>query len=166
MFTRTRSVLRSTDLIIAAVAIIAVLLAGCTSDDSTPDEPATTTSVVESGSATTANQDVVFGRGELPSTVPADFPIPEQAVVGATLVDTSRGLTEVILTYPADVPAIVEFYETNLQAFGYALDESTGTDANWTIDFSKDGLTGTITVSTAGPGLAQGSLRIVTAPAG
>ena len=56
----------------------------------------------------------MFGRGSVPDTVPQSFPIPDEAVVGATLVDTNRGLTEMILTLPATVDAVVTYYEENL----------------------------------------------------
>lgn len=158
MFTKARSILRSTDIIIAVVAIVAVLLAGCTNENAETDSTTTTptTAPSESGS-----DDLVFGSGVLPSTVPADLPIPEQAVIGSTLVDTPRGLTEVIVTYPADVTAVVDFFTTNLPVFDYVVDSSAGTDAKWEIEFSKDELSGVIVVSTAGSGLAAGALTIV-----
>lgn len=161
MFTKPRSIMRSTDIIIAVVAIIAVLAASCTSEGSSPEESTTTTTIAQAGPSGSGSEDLVFGSGSLPSTVPADFPIPEQAVIGSTLVDTPRGLTEAIVTYPADVTAVVDFFTANLPAFGYAVDASAGTDAKWEIDFSKDELSGVIIVSTAGPGLSQGALRIV-----
>jgi|GEM_PF-1078025 len=161
MFSRTRSIIRSTDLIIAVVAVAALLLASCTGDDVSSEESTTTSTITEAGSTGSGSEDLVFGSGVLPSTVPADLPIPEQAVIGSTLVDTPRGLTEVILTYPADATAVVDFYTANLPALGYALDASSGTDAKWEIDFSKDEVSGVIIVSTAGSGLSQGALRII-----
>jgi len=160
MFTKIPSFLRSYDLILAVLAITAVVLAGCTGEDATPQENATSTTVA-STVAPSVNEDIVFGSGVLPSSVPADFPIPEQAVIGSTLVDTPRGITEVILTYPADVVSVADFYATNLPALGYTVDSSAGSDASWEIAFSKDDLTGVVIVSTGGSGLSQGALRLV-----
>ena len=157
MFTKARSILRSTDIIIAVFAIVAVVLAGCTSEDA----DSTSTTTMTSTEAGSGSGDVVFGSGVLPSTVPADLPIPEEAVIGSTLVDTPRGLTEVIVTYPADVTAVVDFFTTNLPAFDYVVDSSAGTDAKWELEFSKDDLSGVIVISTAGSGLTAGSLTIV-----
>jgi len=158
MFTKARTIVRSTDIIIAVVAIVAVLLAGCTGEDADTSSTTTTSTTTE---ASSGSGDLVFGSGVMPPTVPADLPIPEQAVIGSTLVDTPRGLTEVIVTYPADVTAVVDFYTTNLPALSYVIDSSSGSDAKWEIEFSKDDVSGVIVVSTAGSGLSAGALTIV-----
>ena len=166
MKSRVRSVVRASDVIIAMVALIAVLLAAC-SGDTAADEPEveTTTTVTESV-ASTGQDDVEFGRGELPATVPADFPIPEQAVIGSTMVDRIRDLTEAVVVYPADVPEVVRYYETNLAELGYTIDASSGTDANWVIDFSTEASTGELRLSVGGGSLTQGILRIETPVSG
>lgn len=161
MLSKARSIMRSTDLIIAFVAVIALVLASCSGDEANPAESTTTSTITDAGSPGSGTDDLVFGSGVLPSTVPADLPIPEQAVIGSTLVDTPRGLTEVILTYPADSTSVVDFYTTNLPPFGFTVDASSGTDAKWEIEFSRDELSGVIMVSTAGSGLSQGALRII-----
>lgn len=43
-------------------------------------------------------QAVTFGEGEIPDSVPDDFPVPEGAVVGTTLVDRVNNRTEFRLT--------------------------------------------------------------------
>ena len=90
----------------------------------------------------------------------------DQAVIGSTMVDRTRDLTEVIVTYPADVPEVVEFFESNLPALGYSVDTSSGTDARWIIEFSSDGSTGELVLSVGGAGLTQSTLSIVTPVAG
>lgn len=169
MKSRVRSVVRASDVIVAMVALIAVLLAACSGD--TTDEPdvATTTTVTESAASSgqqDGQQDVEFGRGQLPATVPADFPIPDQAVVGSTMVDRIRDLTEAVVIYPADVPEVVRYYETNLPELGYTIDESSGTEANWTIEFSTDASSGELRLSVGGASLTQGVLRVVTPVSG
>lgn len=98
---------------------------------------------------------VLFGRGSVPETVPDSFPIPGEAVVGATLVDSNRGLTEMILTFPADVAAVVSYYEENLPARGHEIASSAGTETEWQIRFDGEGPHGVITIKTGGNGVAS-----------
>jgi len=99
--------------------------------------------------------DVVFGRGSVPDTVPDSFPIPGEAVVGATLVDSNRGLTEMILTFPANVAAVVSYYEENIPGRGYEIASSAGSETEWQIQFDGVDLHGVITVRTGGSGVAS-----------
>ena len=170
MLNRVRSVLRTSDVIIAVIAVIALLLAGCSGDSAETDAPATTTTTVAStvgaDDQSGATDDIVFGRGELPPTIPADFPIPDQAVIGSTLVDRTRDLTEVIITYPASVVEVAAFFDANLPVLGYAIDSSSGTDGSWTVEFSSDTSTGVVDLSVAGSGVTQSILRFVTPTSG
>ena len=170
MLNRVRSILRTSDVIVAAIAVLALLLASCSGDGAETDDPATTTtttaSTVEVDAPSGETDDVVFGRGELPSTIPADFPIPEQAVIGSTLVDRTRGVTEVIITYPASVVEVAVFFDTNLPVLGYAIDSSSGTNGSWTIEFSSDTSTGVLKLDVAGSGLTQSVLTFVTPTSG
>lgn len=140
-----------------AVALVAgaLVLAACTST-----EPAATTTTTQAITTTTADPDadLVFGDGILPDTVPQSFPIPSQAVVGATMIDRTRSLTEFVLTLPANVDAAVQFFEQNLPALGYEITSSAGSDGKWEMEFSGDGIEGTINLSTGGAGLAFGSI--------
>jgi len=99
--------------------------------------------------------DVVFGRGSVPDTVPDSFPIPGEAVVGATLVDSNRGLTEMILTFPANVAAVVSYYEENIPGRGYEIASSAGSETEWQIQFDGVDLHGVITVRTGGSGVSS-----------
>lgn len=164
MRSKATAVIRTGDVIVAVVAVLALILAACSgeSTDTEASDATTTTIVTESGTSGGEAGELEFGRGQLPETVPADFPIPDEAVIGATMVDRTRDLTQVITTYPANVPAVVEFYEINLPALGYAIDASSGTDASWTIEFSSEASTGEIVLEVGGSGLTQGSLSIVT----
>jgi len=101
----------------------------------------------------------VFGRGSVPETVPLSFPIPDEAVVGATLVDADRGLTELILTFPAGTAAVVDYYEENLPLRGYQITDSRGTETAWRLDFSDDVVDGVVSVQTGGSGVAAAAVQ-------
>ena len=109
--------------------------------------------------ATTVASEVVFGRGSVPETVPDSFPVPDEAVVGATLVDANRGLSEMILTFPADTPAVVQYYEDNLPLRGYEITKSTGSETEWQINFTEVAVDGVITVQTGGIGVAAATVQ-------
>lgn len=101
----------------------------------------------------------MFGRGSVPGTVPESFPIPDEAVVGATLVDADRGLTELILTFPAGTAAVVDYYEENLPLRGYQITDSRGTETAWRLDFSDDVVDGVVSVQTGGSGVAAAAVQ-------
>ena len=77
------------------------------------------------------------------------------------MIDRNRDLTEMITTYPAEVPAVVQFFEQNLPALGYTIDSSAGSDANWEIAFSSESHTGEIVLAARGNGLSNGTIRII-----
>lgn len=149
--------------LVAVLTTVALLVAACDSGDtgdsaSTTIAPDTTTTTL----ADATDEPVVFGSGELPATVPEDFPLPAQAVVGTTLIDRINDVTEVSLTYPATVVAVVDFFEANLVAVGYTIEDSSGSDGDWEIAFSHaDGPQGTIRVVASGSGVSQGAIRFV-----
>ncbi|MGB5657304.1 MAG: hypothetical protein WBN35_11920 [Acidimicrobiia bacterium] len=107
----------------------------------------------------TTGSELVFGRGSLPETVPLSFPIPDEAVVGATLVDADRGLTELILTFPAGTAAVVDYYEENLPLRGYKITDSRGTETEWRLDFSDDVVDGVVSVQAGGSGVAAAAVQ-------
>ena len=132
------------------VALLAIALTATACGDSSGET--TTTTADPSG--------VVFGRGSVPETVPNSFPVPDQARVGTTLVDANRRLTEMILTFPADTAAVVDYYEENLPLRGYEIATSDGTDAEWLIEFAGEGFEGVIRVKTGGSGVAAATLQL------
>ena len=91
---------------------------------------------------------------------PAPGILPDQAVIGATLVDTNRGLTEMIITLPAAVEAVVTYYEENLPLRGYEITSSDGTDGAWVIEFSGEGIDGVISIKAGGSGLSSATVRL------
>ncbi len=136
---------------IAIVAAIAVLGAACTSGAAEPTTTTTTSTIPAE------IPDLEFGSGEVPFTVPAGFPIPETAVVGSTMIDGVNGRTEMVINFPATVVEVVAFYETNLPVLGFEVTNSKGTDSEWDISHSKDGITGTISLTLSGTGLTSGA---------
>ncbi len=137
-------------LVIATVVVIAVLGAACTSDAT---QTSTTIAATSTTTLPTEIPDLEFGSGEVPFTVPADFPIPGSAVVGTTMIDGVNGRSEMNVNIPAAVTDVVKFYETNLPALGFAITDSRGTEGEWDISHSKDGVTGTIHLAFGGSGL-------------
>lgn len=131
--------------IVVLLPLVTAVAAGCGGSPSDTTSP--------------AGSEVVFGRGAVPETVPGSFPIPEEAVVGATLVDAGRGLTEMILTFPAGTAAVVDYYEVNLPPNGYTIVDSQGSETGWRIDFADDTTDGVVTVQTGGSGVAAAAVQ-------
>lgn len=96
------------------------------------------------------NEQVVFGSGAIPDTMPADIPIPAEASIGSTLIDRSRDRSEMILRVPVGVEALAAFFEANLPNRGYSIDTTGGDADSWEVAFTKDDVTGTITITTTG----------------
>jgi hypothetical protein len=98
---------------------------------------------------------IVFGEGEVPSSVPDDLPIPPGAVVGSTMVDRVNHRTEFAMTLAQEATAVVQYYTVNLVSAGFVVDSSAGDPlGNWRIEFSRGELRGSIVIQPGGPGLA------------
>lgn len=145
--------MRTRRAMIALVVAIAVVAAACTSNGDSA-APETTTTVLEL-------PELEFSRGVVPASVPASWPTPEQAVVGATMIDGTRRLTEMILTYPASVADVSSYYTTNLPVLGYQLSSVSGSDGTVDIEFAGNGVSGTIVLTTGGTTLSAGTIRMV-----
>jgi hypothetical protein len=145
--------MRTRRILIALVVTIAVVSAACTSS-SDSDVPETTTTSFEF-------PDLEFGRGILPASVPASWPTPDQAVIGATMLDGTRRVTEIVLTYPANASDVGAYYTTNLPVLGYEVTNASGSDGAVTIEFSGNGVSGVIVLTTGGTGLSAGTIRMV-----
>jgi hypothetical protein len=135
----------------AAFIVVALLATGC------GDSSADTITTVATDAATSG---VVFGRGSVPDAVPDSFPIPDEANIGATLVDTNRGLTEMILTFPAAVEPVAAYYEENLPERGYEVTSSGGTDGEWVLEFNGEGIDGVIRITAGGSGVSAATVRL------
>ena len=107
-----------------------------------------------STATTSAIGDLVFGSGRIPPGFPADFPIPEAATVGSTLVDKADGRFEVLLFVPADQDATIVYYETNLPNAGYTITASGFDGAVWRLEFTRDGAKGSAVIRLENTGIA------------
>ncbi|HUG74838.1 MAG TPA: hypothetical protein VMM81_04100 [Acidimicrobiia bacterium] len=90
---------------------------------------------------------VEIGSGSLPSSMPRDFPIPPNAVIGSTLIDRPNHRTEVTLTMQEEMVPVVQYFQVGLVNAGYVVTRSEGDRSRWTIEFSKGELLGTIDVN-------------------
>ena len=97
----------------------------------------------DDGSPTTTEA-IQFGEGEIPESVPDDFPIPSDAIIGTTLVDKVNNRTEFRLTMRAGPTAAVQFFQVGLVNQGYVVESSEGNQNRWIIEFSKGELMGDI----------------------
>lgn len=132
-----------------AVTLV-VLLAACGGEDD-----ATATTVV--------GDDVVFGSGSLPDTIPDDFPLPEEAVIGNTLVVRTSGTTEVVLCLPAELADAVAYFDQNLptRAFDLSVNEAPSGEG-WLMEVERDDLAGTIDFKPAPPNITEIVMRFTT----
>jgi hypothetical protein len=87
--------------------------------------------------------------------MPAEFPIPEGAVIGSTLIDRNRDLTEMMVRVSADMEALTAFYDTNLPGRGFVVGSSAKEGAGWKLEFSNSTGAGTVEITIGGPGLSQ-----------
>jgi len=136
---------------LAAAAIAIALLGAACSDGST-----TSTSTA---AAIDSPDEVVFSSGELPATIPDNFPLPAGSTVGSTMVVTDTGFTEVIVRVSAELGITAEFFEQNLDQNGFVVDSSNGEQDKWVIEFNLDGVKGTIDITEPQSGISQAVVR-------
>lgn len=103
---------------------------------------------------------VVFGEGEIPSAIPDDFPVPADAVVGATLVDTVNTKSEFEFRTATDLEVLVQLLSVGLVESGYVVEDSSGNSLQWAIDFRRGSLEGTVQMRSLAPGLARGVVTV------
>ena len=133
---------------ILVVIAIALLGAGCSDDQGT-----TTTESVTSG------DDVVFGEGSLPETIPAEFRLPAGSAVGSTMVVNKTGFTEVIVRISAELGISAEFFNQSLAQGGFDVVSSEATGDGWVIEFTMDSTKGTIDLTEPLEGISQAVVR-------
>ena len=137
-------------LLLGVLGALVLSTAGCGDDGA--DGTATTS---PSPTCTVSGSDpVTFGEGEIPASIPDDFPVPEGAVVGSTLVDRVNHRSEFAFTLAQDANLVLEFYTLNLVSAGFVVDSSQGDTVSWRIEFSKGGLRGDMVIQPGGSGLS------------
>ena len=82
-------------------------------------------------------------------------------MIGSTLIDQNRGLTEMIVRVSADVTALTAFFDTNLPGRGFTVDSSREEGDGRKLEFSSDEGTGTINVTAAGQGVTQALVTFI-----
>lgn len=113
-----------------------------------------------SAAAACGGEEVSFGEGDIPSPVPGDFPVPDGAEVGSTLVDRVNNRTEFRLNIPDGAGAVVRFFTVGLVNAGYVVESSEGDAAAWSIHFARETLRGTILIESAGPEVTSAVVSI------
>jgi len=111
---------------------------------------------------TGSTEAVVFGEGTIPESVPDDFPIPSDAVVGTTLVDKINNRTEFRLSVRSDLTSIVRFFQVGLVNQGYIINSSDGDDVEWTLTFSNGELQGSVFTSFMGQDVSTSVISVNT----
>ena len=147
--------MRTRRTLFALVAVIAIAAAACSGASQE------ISSAVADTSTTVALPDLEFGRGVMPVSVPDTWPMPEQAVIGATMIDGVNGRTEVVATFPATVDEVVSYYTTNLPIVGFDITKSEGSDGDWTLEFSGNGVTGMANFKIFGSSATAGALEFI-----
>ncbi len=135
---------------VVLVAALALIAAGC-SDDA--DSTTTTGAVVSSA------DDVVFGSGELPDTIPDNFPLPVGSSVGSTMLVTKTGFTEVVVRVSAELGLTAQFFDQALSAAGFAVDNSAADGDGWIIEFGIEDTKGSIDITEPVEGISQAVVR-------
>jgi len=97
---------------------------------------------------------VEVGRGAIPETMPAEFPIPPDAVVGETSVDRGRSTTVVHLVTAGSIEEAAGFFTVGLVSGGFVVPRSGEQGEGWEIRFSRLDLRGTVVMAPADAGTA------------
>lgn len=132
---------------VAMAVLLVAVISGCGA------KAAPTTAAAATG------DDIVFGEGEVPATIPDGFPLPTGSVVGSTMVVAESGLTEFVVRDAIEQSTMVEFFDVNLPNAGLAVDASGADGDGWRIEFSDGAAKGTIDITTAAPAVSQAVIR-------
>ena len=135
-------------IIVAVLVALAVIATGCSDSAET-----STTVSVDPG------DDIVFGDGILPETIPEAFPLPTGSAIGSTMVVTKTGFTEVVVRISTEMGIAAEFFSKGLGQNGFTVASSEADGPNWAIEFSDDSARGTIDISEPVEGISQAVLR-------
>ena len=132
---------------ILVVIAIALLGAGCSDTEGT-----TTTEGI-------TGDDVVFGEGAIPETIPEEFQLPAGSAVGSTMVVTKTGFTEVIVRISAELGISAEYFNQTLPQSGFEVSGSEAVGDGWVIEFTMGSTRGTIDLTEPVSGISQAVIR-------
>lgn len=144
-----------------ATALVVSACSGSDSEGSTT-EPTTTsdpTPTVES--LPTDLPDLEFGKGEMPITVPSNFPMPQQSLISTTMIDGTRELTEVVFNIGGNIHDVKEFFTVNLPRLGYEITGVADKTNETTVSFIGNGIDGDVALKVVGGELTTGVLLFV-----
>jgi hypothetical protein len=135
-------------IIAAIVMAVAVFASACGGSSSAGDLP-----------PADSLPDLEFGRGEMPITVPENWPMPSQYSIGATMSDGTRVLTEVSYTTGGNIEPMVQFYEAALPDADYEIETTKLSEAETDIAFEGNGIEGNLILKQLAPGVTGATLR-------
>ena len=141
-------------------AVMAVALTACSGGSTVSTEVLPSEAPEQTTTTSDPSEPIVFGSGVMPDTMPEGFPIPAEAVIGSTLIDRDRNVTEVIVRIPAAVEPVAQFFETNLPNRGYDVAASSGGETAWDIEFGGEGFGGTIAITLGAQDVSQAVIRV------
>lgn len=103
---------------------------------------------------------VIFGEGTIPPAIPDDFPVPDDAVVGSTLIDTVNTKSEFEFRTATSLEALVQSLSLGLVDAGFVVDNSSGNAVQWSISFRRGSLEGSVELRSLGDEVSQGAVRV------
>lgn len=139
--------------LIATVLAAALTLAAC-GGDSTPD-------VSDDLPPAESLPELEFGRGELPVTVPSNWPMPQQHKIAGTMIDGTRALTEMVFTASGEILSVVASYERALPEAGYTYETTKNSETKYTITYEGNGIEGDLVLQAAAPGVTAATMTFV-----
>jgi hypothetical protein len=144
-----------------AAAVVVSACSGSESEGSTtePTTASDTTPTVES--LPTDLPDLEFGKGEMPITVPSNFPMPQQTLISTTMIDGTRELTEVVFNIAGNIHDVKEFFTVNLPRFGYEITDVADRTNETTVSFIGNGIDGEVALKVVGGDVTTGILVFV-----
>ena len=100
--------------------------------------------------------DVRFAEGQIPASVPSDFPVPSGGVIGDTMIDTVNHRTEFTVSYQESLDEVVQQFTIGLVERGYVVSSSEAlSGTSWKIEFIRGELIGSVLFSSTSGGLTQ-----------
>lgn len=93
--------------------------------------------------------EVSIGQGKVPADFPKDFPLYTNATLAGNASGTQEGKKGfwLIFTTNDSADTVVAFYEEKLKSTGWSTDETMSLGALTTLKVAKNGLVGTVTVT-------------------
>ena len=147
--------------VLALAVATALVVSSCSGSESEESSTTTTEPKTTVESLPTDLPDLEFGKGEMPITVPSNFPMPVQTVISTTMIDGTRDLTEVVFNIAGNIHDVKEFFAVNLPRFGYEITGVVDKTNETTLSFVGNGIDGDVALKVVGGELTTGVLLFV-----